>query len=61
MTVYPNVVQIDNGRPLHISTEQYHANRDDLMSDVPVAHPGYLTLVLLDSQLNGELTGVEWH
>lgn len=38
MTVYPNVVQIDNGRPLHVGAEQHHTNHEGLIGDVPVVH-----------------------
>src|SRR5215472_2351204 len=43
VTVYPNVIQIDNRRPLHVCAKQDHANREALISDVPVAHVSNLT------------------
>lgn len=34
MTVYRNVVQIDNGRPLHVGAEQHHTNHEAHVSNV---------------------------
>jgi len=44
MTVYPDVIKIDNGGPLHVGAEQHHANHKTLTNDIPVVHRGISTL-----------------
>ena len=35
VTAYPNVIEVHNGRPLHITAEQRHTNHEACISDVP--------------------------
>jgi hypothetical protein len=38
MTVYPDVVKIHNGRPLHVDAKEHRAKCEAFISDVPVVH-----------------------
>ena len=44
VTVYPNVIEVDNGRPLHVGAKQHHANDEALISEFPALHLRNLTV-----------------
>jgi hypothetical protein len=44
MTVYPDVVKIHNGRPLHVDAKEHRAKCEAFISDVPVVHLRNLTV-----------------
>ena len=38
VTIDPNVIQIDNGRPLHVRAKQHHANQEAFIRDATLVH-----------------------
>jgi hypothetical protein len=38
VAINPNVIQINHGRPLHVSAKQHHKNEEALICDITFVH-----------------------